>query len=220
MTHSLFPTCHPLRASDPPIDSGSGLPIPPAGHGTRDGTEDDPFSGGVDSAVRKHTADNTEQDQPPRYLFARVSVFLIMLMWVISGFFKIKDMSAFVDIVETHAVLPEKYENLLWWVGPGELVMGLLLVFVMGSELRKPFGKLVLLISMTGILGFTYYISLVDPVVLQESGCGCLSDYRIASGIEGSERFIDYGKNGILLILHVVALLGPAMVDSRRKSAA
>ncbi|MAO21554.1 MAG: hypothetical protein CMJ25_12450 [Phycisphaerae bacterium] len=217
MTHSFFPSCQPLLDSDPPIDSGSGLPIPPAGHEHRDGTADDSFSGGMDSAMRKHAADSTEQEQPPRYMFARVSVFLIMLMWVISGFFKIKDMSTFVDIVETHEVLPEKYENLLWWVGPGELVMGLLLVFVMGSELRKPFGKLVLLVSMAGILGFTYYISLVDPVVLQESGCGCLSDYRIASGIENGERFIDYAKNTILLILHVVALLGPAMVDSRRK---
>ena len=217
MTHSFYPSWRALRDADSPIDSGSGLPIPPAGHLEHSEQGDDSFSGGMDSAMRKHAAQSAVEEKPPRYLFARVSVLIIMLTWVISGFLKIKDMSAFVDIVETHAVLPEKYEPLLWWVGPGELVMGLLLVFVMGSELRKPFGKLVLLTSMAGILGFTYYISLVDPVVLQESGCGCLSDYRIASGIEGGERLFDYGKNLILLILHVVALLGPAMVDSRRK---
>lgn len=216
MTPIPSPSWRLVRDSDPPSDSGSGLPIPPAGvdASTR---EDDSFSGGVDSAARRHAAANTPNEKPSRYIFPRVSVSIIMLAWVVSGFFKIRDMSAFVDIVDQHAVLPERYKPLLWWVGPGELVMGLLLVFVMGSELRKPFGKFVLLLSMAGIGGFTYYLSLVDPVVLQESGCGCLNDYRIASGIEGSERLIGYGKNVILLILHIVALLGPAMIDSRRK---
>ena len=68
--------------------------------------------------------------------------------------------------------------------------MGLLLVFVVGSELRKFFGKFVLLVSMAATGGLVYYISLVDPVILQESGCGCLSDYRIASGMEGMTRFL------------------------------
>jgi len=219
MTPISSPSWRAIRDLSPPIDSASGLPIPPAGHTEGSSGEDDAFSGGVDSAVRRHAAANSGDSKPPRYLFARISVFLIMLAWVIPGFLKVKDMSAFVDIVDQHAVLPEHFEPLLWWVGPGELVMGLLLVFVMGSELRKPFGKLVLLVSMGGIAGFTYYLSLVDPVVLQESGCGCLSDYRIASGIEGSERVIAYGRNTILLILHIVALLGPAMVDSRRHHA-
>lgn len=218
MTPIPSPAWRALRDSDPPIDSASGLPIPPAGHGG-DAGDDDSFSGGVDSAARRHAASNTPKEKRSRYIFPRVSVFIIMLVWVVSGFFKIRDMSAFVDTVDTHAVLPEGYEPLLWWVGPGELVMGLLLVFVMGSELRKPFGKFVLLLSMAGIGGFTYYLSLVDPVVLQESGCGCLSDYRIASGIEGSERVVAYARNTILLILHIVALLGPAMIDSRRRHA-
>lgn len=208
-----------MRDSDPPIDGGSGLPIPPAGFAEAS-REDDSFADGMDSAMRKHAAKNASSDQPPRYLFARVSVFLIMLMWVIPGFLKVKDMSAFVKVVETHAVIPEQYETLLWWVGPGELVMGLLLVFVMGSELRKAFGKLVLLLSLGLVAMFTYYLTLVDPVVLQESGCGCFSDYRIASGIEGAERFIMYGKNVMLIGLHLVALLGPAFVDSGRKRSA
>ncbi len=208
-----------MRDSDPPIDGGSGLPIPPAGFEVSE-RDDDSFSGGMDSAMRKHSAAHATIEKLPRYMSARVSVFLIMLMWVIPGFLKVKDMSAFVKVVETHAVIPEQYEALLWWVGPGELVMGLLLVFVMGSELRKAFGKLVLLLSLGLVAMFTYYLTLVDPVVLQESGCGCFSDYRIASGIEGAERFIMYGKNGLLLALHVVALLGPAIVDSTRTKSA
>ena len=218
MTPSSFPSCRVIRASDPPIDSASGLPIPPAGHGDG-GAEDDSLSGGMDNAMRRRDADSraaADGLKRPKYLFARLSVFIIMLLWVIPGFLKVKDISAFMGIVEQHEVIPEQYEPLLMWVGPGELVMGLLLVFVMGSELRKPFGKLVLIASMvlTGV--FTYYLTLVDPAVLQKSGCGCLSDYRIASGIEDGARYFAYGKNTILLILHVVALLGPAMVDSRR----
>jgi hypothetical protein len=196
------------------------LPIPPAGHNPEAQREDDSLKEGVDKAVWKQSESNRVSEKQPRYVFARVSVFLIMLMWVIPGFLKVKDISAFVSIVETHEVIPEQYEPLLMWVGPGELVMGLLLVFVMGSELRKPFGKLVLVASMALIGVFTYYLTLVDPVVLQESGCGCLSDYRIASGIEDGARYFAYGKNLIILILHVVALLGPAMVDSRRRHSA
>jgi hypothetical protein len=214
MTRCSFPSCHALRDPNPPIDSATGLPIPPAGEGDRAVPEDDSFSRGVDKAVYQRPAE--EQSHPPRYLFARFSVFMIMLLWVIPGFLKVKDISAFVGIVEKHEVIPEQYEPLLMWVGPGELVMGLLLVFVMGSELRKAFGKLVLLASMALIGVFTYYLTLVDPVVLQTSGCGCLSDYRIASGLENGPRYFAYGKNLILLILHIVALLGPAMVDSRR----
>jgi hypothetical protein len=217
MTRSLHPSCRAKRDSDPPIDSASGLSIPPAGHHDGPDAEEMNLAQGVDKAV--YTAGEGDGPKQPRYLFARFSVFFIMLLWVIPGFLKVKDISAFMGIVEKHEVIPEQYEQFLWWVGPGELVMGLLLVFVMGSELRKPFGKLVLVVSMALIGVFTYYLSLVDPVVLQTSGCGCLSDYRIASGIEDGPRYFAYGKNLLLLILHVVALLGPAMVDSRRKSA-
>ena len=209
----------PLHNHDQPIDSGSGLPIPPIGQ--VEPSQDDSLADGVDSAARVDAARGSRESEESRgasrYLFARISVVLIMLMWVSAGFFKISDMSAFVDTVSQHRVLAEDMKALLWWVGPGELVMGLLLVFVIGSELRKPFGKFVLLASMFAIGGFMYYLSLVDPVVLQESGCGCLSDYRIASGMENSVRFFAYGRNVILIILHIVALFGPAMVDSRRR---
>ncbi len=200
---------------DQPIDSGSGLPTPPAEHVESD--KDDSLARGVDSMVRTEAAHELEA-QPPRYLFARISVILIMLMWVSAGFFKVSDMSGFVDTVTQHRVLPEHMMSFLWWVGPGELVMGLLLVFVIGSELRKPFGKIVLLVSMGAISGFIYYLMQVDPVVLQESGCGCLSDYRIASGMENSVRFFAVGRNAILILLHLVALFGPAISDRVRRS--
>lgn len=184
------------------------------------GKEDDSFSDGLDSAHRNEAAAGSEPEHEAKYVFPRIAVALIMVMWVVAGFSKVSDMSAFVDIVAQHRVVPEDMKALLWWVGPGELVMGLLLVFVIGSELRKPFGKFVLVVSMAAIGGFIYYLSLVDPVVLQESGCGCLSDYRIASGMENSVRFFAYGRNVILIILHLVALFGPAMVDSNRRSRA
>ena len=206
-----------MRAPDQPTDAGSGLPIPPAGE-IESQSEDDSLSKGVDSAVRKDAKNEAVEEDQPRYVFARIAVVIIMLTWVIAGFTKVRDISKFVDIVDEHQVLPDHLKDLLWWVGPGELVMGLLLVFVIGSELRKPFGKLVLLTSGAAIGGFIYYISLVDPVVLQTSGCGCWSDYRVASGIAGSERIMKYGFNVILIILHLVALFGPAMVDSRRRS--
>jgi hypothetical protein len=214
MNRFTLPSSQISRDTDPPIDGGSGLPIPPAGHIEHAQRDDDSFSDGMDSAMRKHSAAHATIEKLPRYMFSRVCVFLIMLMWVIPGFLKVKDLSAFMGVVEQHEVIPEQYEPLLLWVGPGELVMGLLLVFVMGSEFRKPFGKLVLVLS-AGLIGmFTYYLSLVDPVVLQESGCGCMSDYRIASGIEDGPRYFAYGKNAVLVGLHFVALFLPAMVDS------
>ena len=208
----------PVFDPDPPIDPGSGLPIPPMDESEMLAAED-ALADGVDSAMRKKAVQGSSSSSAPpaRYLFSRISVVLIMLIWVVTGFAKISHMNEFVEIVNQHRVIPENLKALLWWVGPGELVMGLLLVFVIGSELRKPYGKFVLLISMAATGGLIYYISLIDPVVLQESGCGCLSDYRIASGIEGMTRFFDYGVLVIMMILHLVALFGPAMVDSRRR---
>ncbi len=192
--------------------------MPPVGHVEEDAGDDDSFAEGVDSVARIESAKDRVIEDQPKYVFARIAVVLIMLMWIVSGFAKVSDVSAFVEIVEQHRVVPGDMAGMLMWVGPAELVIGLLLVFAIGSELRKPFGKLVILISFAGIASLTYYLSLVDPVVLQESGCGCLSDYRIASGMENSVRFFAYAKNTILMILHIVALFGPAMVDSNRRS--
>jgi len=194
--------------------------MPPAGH-VEPGS-DDSLVDGVDSIARPESTPESGSDsdsgRSPRYVFSRICIALIVLVWVAAGYFKISDMSRFMDIVNQHQVIPEDMKAFLWWVGPGELVLGLLLVFAIGSEFRKPFGKLVLLVSLGAILGMTYYISLVDPAVLQESGCGCLSDYRIASGMENSVRFFAYAKNGMLIFLHLVALFGPAISDRLRRS--
>ena len=190
--------------------------MPPVGH-VECTAKDDSLADGVDSAVRIQSVEDRVTETQSKYMFARIAVVLILLVWVVTGFAKVSHMSEFVEIINQHRVVPENMKAFLWWVGPGELVMGLLLVFVIGSELRKFFGKLVLLVSMGITAGLVYYISLVDPVILQESGCGCLSDYRIASGMEGMTRFFDYGLLVIMLILHLVALFGPAMADSRRR---
>jgi methylamine utilization protein MauE len=211
-----FRLFHPVFSPDEPTDSGSGLPMPPAGHA--EPGSDDSLAEGVDSAARAEPADDNPSGSSPKYVFSRICIALIVLVWVAAGYFKISDMSRFMDIVNQHQVIPEDMKAFIWWVGPGELVLGLLLVFAIGSELRKPFGKLVLLVSLGAILGMTYYISLVDPAVLQESGCGCLSDYRIASGMENSVRFFAYAKNGMLIFLHLVALFGPAISDRLRRS--
>jgi len=229
MNRIISPVCRALRDPDAPIlmggetevDTGTGLAIPPAGYIELNANDcDDSFAKGMDSAMREHAAQELEttQTKAPRYMVSRICVGLILLMWVIAGFSKVLDISAFVSVVEKHAVLPDQYEPLLFWVGPAELVMGLLLVFVMGSELRKFFGRFVLFISMGAIIGFVYYLSMVDPAVLQKSGCGCLSDNRIASGMDLNVRITRYIMNGALVLLHAVALLGPSITDSRRKS--
>lgn len=153
----------------------------------------------------------------------RVCVGLILLTWVLAGFSKVMDMNAFVDTVTEHAVLPQSMYGLMWWVGPGELVLGLMLVFVMGSELTKFFGRAVLIFSMLSIVGFTYYLSLVSDAVLLESGCGCLKMMdRINFGIDHDQRMIKYVINGGLVLLHLIALIGPLSImrDHKKKLAA
>lgn len=156
-------------------------------------------------------------DQPisdkPKLIIPRVCVGVILLMWVAAGISKVKDISRFVNTIEEHKVLPQELFGLMWWVGPGELVMGLLLVFVMGSELTKAFGRLMLLFSMASIIGFTYYLSLVSDAVLLESGCGCLEGLdRINFGIDNNVRVVKYVINGTLVALHLIALFGPWVI--------
>ncbi|MBL4592151.1 MAG: hypothetical protein JKY96_09355 [Phycisphaerales bacterium] len=154
----------------------------------------------------------TEQgktDQVPRFVFSRIAVGIIALVWVLSGTMKALDPAGFIDMIQQHRVIGDMYRGYAMYVGPGEIVLGLVLVFVLGSELRKPFGRAVLVLSLLVIVAFTVYLNMVDPVVLQESGCGCLSDFRIASGIEGSQYFIAMLRNGLLAAMHVIAIVGP-----------
>jgi uncharacterized membrane protein YphA (DoxX/SURF4 family) len=154
----------------------------------------------------------------PRMVVPRICVGLILLMWVLAGFSKVSDMTAFVNTVTEHAVLPQGLYGLMWWVGPGELVLGLMLVFVMGSELTKFFGRAVLVFSMLCIVGFSYYLSLVSDAVLLESGCGCLKMMdRINFGIDQDQRMIKYVINGGMVLLHLIALFGPLSIMRAHK---
>ncbi|MCA9303978.1 MAG: hypothetical protein KC996_07650 [Phycisphaerales bacterium] len=163
-------------------------------------------------------SEGPDQTRPPRFVIARIAVLIIAIVWVISGTLKVLRVDAFIDTLQQHRVIPDQYRGLGLYVGPAEIVLGLVLVFVMGSELRKLFGRAVLLVSLLAIISFSVYLSMVDPVTLQESGCGCLGDYRIASGIENGEYVISMIRNGLLVVLHLVAIAGP--IVTRRKCAA
>jgi len=152
----------------------------------------------------------------PRLVVPRVCVGIILGVWVLSGFSKVIDLNAFVNTVTEHKVLPQELFGMMWWVGPGELVLGLLLVFVMGSELTKFFGRAVLVFSMFSIVGLTYYLSLVSDAVLLESGCGCFDGItRIDFGMDEHVRVVKYVMNGGLVVLHLVALFGPGVILRR-----
>lgn len=167
----------------------------------------------INSDVQKR-----EGVRSPRMILPRVCVGLIMVMWVAAGFSKVRDMNGFIDTITEHAVLPQELYGLLWWVGPGELVMGFALVFVMGSELRKFFGRAVLVLSMLSIVGFSYYLSLVSEAVLLESGCGCFKFVdRVQFGMNENVRTVKYVINGGLIVLHLIALFGPGVIERRHK---
>lgn len=157
------------------------------------------------------------QSGTPRFLVSRIAVMIIALVWIISGALKTINVDVFIDTLQQHRVVPDQYRGLGLYVGPTEIVLGLVLVFVLGSELRKLFGRAVLLLSLLAVLGLTIYLNMVDPAVLQESGCGCLGDYRIASGMENSELIIAMSRNGLLVVLHLIAILGPIVTMRRLK---
>jgi hypothetical protein len=152
----------------------------------------------------------------PRFLVSRIAVVLIALMWVVAGVTKVYSIDTFVDLVATHGVVAPEWQGLAIALPFLELLIALVLVFVAGSELRKPFGRAVLGFSLAGILGFAYYLSLVPDAVLQESGCGCLGP-RVASGMDGSVRLVAGVRTGLLVALHVVALVGPVVTARRVK---
>lgn len=154
--------------------------------------------------------------KPPRFLISRTAVILIALMWVVAGVTKVYSLPDFSLLIERHGVLPPEWHGLAVPLPFVELIIALLLVFVAGSELRKPFGRAVLIVSLAGILGFAYYLSLVPDAVLQQSGCGCMGP-RIASGMDNSVRIIAGVRTGLLIALHLVALIGPVVTMRRTR---
>jgi len=151
-----------------------------------------------------------------RFVIARVCVVLILCVWVISGYGKVTDPNSFVNTVTEHRVLDQSLYGLLWMVGPTELLMGLVLVFVAGSELTKKFGRMALLVSMCAVIGLSGYLMMVDDAVLRESGCGCLDTLeRIDFGMKGDVRKTKLVFNGVLVALHVVALGQPLVFGTK-----
>jgi len=150
----------------------------------------------------------------PRFLVSRIAVVLIALMWVVAGVTKVYSLPDFSLLIERHGVLAPEWHGLAVALPFVELVIALLLVFVAGSELRKPFGRAVLALSLAGIIGFAYYLSLVPDAVLQESGCGCMGP-RVASGMDNSVRIIAGVRTALLIALHLVALVGPIITMRR-----
>jgi len=152
---------------------------------------------------------------------ARLVVFAIVGVWVLSGFGKVMDLSGFVNTVIEHRVLPQSMFWILWGIGPAEVVLGLVLVFAAGSELNKPFGRAVLVVSLAGLSALTAYLSMVDEAQLLESGCGCLDALdlgvmdRVNFGMDTSERAVKLAFNGVLIALHLFALIVPALVMRR-----
>lgn len=150
----------------------------------------------------------------PRFLVSRIAVVLIALMWVVAGVTKVYSLPDFSLLIERHGVLAPEWHGLAVVLPFVELVIALLLVFAAGSELRKPFGRAVLALSLVGIIGFAYYLSLVPDAVLQESGCGCMGP-RVASGMDNSVRIIAGVRTALLIALHLIALVGPVVTMRR-----
>ena len=161
------------------------------------------------------TGNSTERGEP-RFLFARIAVLLLAAMWFVSGSLKIMNSAEFQDTMELHRVIPVDYRGFGICLGPAEIQLGLFMIFALGSELRKTFGKLVLGYSLFLLIAFTVYLNMVDSQVLQESGCGCLGDNRIASGIGASEYWFAMIRNAVLIGINLVALFGPAYTMRRR----
>jgi len=172
---------------------------------------------GMDEEPRGHPERPGEAARLRAVMIAvRLCVLAILGVWVLSGFGKVMDLSGFVNTVTEHRVLPQSLYWVLWGVGPAEILVGLVLVFVMGSELTKPFGRAVLALSLLGLVTLTAYLLRVDEAQLLVSGCGCLDALdRVDFGINTSERAFKLAFNGVLIGLHGIALVVPAIVMRR-----
>ncbi len=155
----------------------------------------------------------------PRFWFSRLAVLLILAAWVYAGVTKIRSIDEFLRVIELHDVIAPEYRMLGILLPMIELLLALLLVFVLGSELRKSFGRTVLIMSASLVAFFVVYLSFVPDEVLQESGCGCWgkdgAPIPVASGMDNSVRIGSLVTTGTLLILHALALLGPAVTTKR-----
>jgi len=159
-------------------------------------------------------------ERKPRFWFSRLAVLLILGAWVYAGTTKILSIDKFLQVIELHDVIPPELRLLGMVLPMVELLLALLLVFVLGSELRKAFGRTVLAMSALMIVGFVVYIAQVSDEVLQDSGCGCWGKNGIpipvASGMDNSVRIGSLITTGTLLFLHAFALIGPVITMRKR----
>lgn len=164
----------------------------------------------------------TETAPKPKFWISRLAVLLIIAAWVYAGASKIRSIDKFLDVIEQHEVIPTEWRLLAMVLPMVELLLALLLVFVLGSELRKAFGRTVLAMSALLVIGFVVYLSQVPDAVLQESGCGCWgkngAPIPIASGMENSVRIGSMVTTGTLLVLHAIALIGPVVTMRRMRT--
>lgn len=165
-------------------------------------------------------AQSTPSGRTPRFWFSRLAVLLLIAAWVYAGVSKIKSIDDFLKVIELHGVIAPEYRMLGMLLPMVELLLALLLVFVLGSELRKAFGRTVLVMSASLVVFFVVYLSFVPDEVLQKSGCGCWGENGIpvpvASGMDNSVRIGSFITTGTLLILHGIALFGPVVTMKRR----
>ncbi|MEM9374187.1 MAG: MauE/DoxX family redox-associated membrane protein [Planctomycetota bacterium] len=156
----------------------------------------------------------------PKFWFSRLAVLLILVAWVYAGVTKVKSIDEFLGVIELHGVIAPEYRMLGMVLPMVELLLALLLVFVLGSELRKAFGRTVLIMSASLVAFFVVYLSFVPDEVLQESGCGCWGKdgmpIPVASGMDNSVRIGSLITTGTLLFLHAFALVGPVLTMRRR----
>jgi hypothetical protein len=162
---------------------------------------------------------NAPTQAKPRFWFSRLAVLLILAAWVYAGVSKIRSIDEFLQVIELHDVIDPEYRMLGMALPLIELLLALLLVFVLGSELRKAFGRTVLIMSASLVLFFVVYLSFVPNEILQTSGCGCWgkngTPIPVASGMDNSVRVGSLITTGTLLFLHAFALLGPAVTMRR-----
>lgn len=161
----------------------------------------------------------TPTGRKPRFWLSRVAVLLIIAAWVYAGVTKVKSIDEFLQVIELHDIIAPEYRMLGMVLPMIELLLALLLVFVLGSELCKAFGRTVLVMSASLVLFFVVYLSFVPNEVLQVSGCGCWGKnglpVPVASGMDNSVRIGSLITTGTLLILHAIAFFGPVVTIKR-----
>jgi hypothetical protein len=132
-------------------------------------------------------------------------------VWVLAAFWKLLDLSAFAEAIETHGILPLRVVPWLPAIPFMELALGIAVV-VLAPARRPLFVPLVIAsVSLMAIVGLSAYLWAVPGEAIQKSGCGCLGHLGSATAdalVIPPERFALI-KNIVLAVGHVPLLVGP-----------